>query len=416
MTSILLVEDNQTKIAAIALVVEELGSQHVLKIAMNVVDAKRELQNRRYDLLLLDINLPRKASTEPEIDGGLELLRWMKARGQAHRPSYIVGITSFEESFQRAKAEFNNFIWQVIPVNLAEIGWRAQLRETIGTIEEQIRPPFSGDGKSHRTDVLVVTALEQPELSAVLQLPASFEPIAVLHDASSYYKGRFVQDRRHVDVIATAASDKGLAGAAIAATKGILAFWPRYLFMTGITAGIKGRSEIGDVVFADLSWDWGSGKIKKIKGKTHFSPAPYQRRLDETLGRAAKELKADEPFLRRLWEEAEMPKPKNPPRILVGGMASGASVLQSTDAVTKVIQQHKDVLAIEMEAFSIMFAAQTAPLPRPLAIVAKSVCDFGDGKKNDKYQRYAAYVSARVFEEFSRRYLLQKGLEDEARG
>ena len=86
-------------------------------------------------------------------------------------------------------------------------------------------------------------------------------------------------------------------------------------------------------------------------------------------------------FLRKLWEEADMPKPNRPPRILIGGMASGASVLQGTDAVTKVLDQHKDVLAIEMEAFSVMFAAQTAPLPRPLAIVAKSVCDFGDGSR-----------------------------------
>jgi nucleoside phosphorylase len=101
-----------------------------------------------------------------------------------------------------------------------------------------------------------------------------------------------------------------------------------------------------------------------------------------------------------------MPKPKHPPRILLGAMASGASVLQSSDAVSKVLRQHKDVLAIEMEAFSIMFAAQTAPLPRPLPIVAKSVCDNGDGKKNDKFQEYAAYTSSRVFQEFALRYLV----------
>ncbi|OAF04945.1 hypothetical protein AYJ54_23285 [Bradyrhizobium centrolobii] len=405
MISILLVEDNQAKIRAIASTIEECGVEYKLTVEMNVVDAKRELEGRRFDLLLLDINLPRRASSAPEADGGLELMRWLKARGQAHRPSYIVGATSFEGSFAQAKAEFNNLIWQVIPIRLDESGWRSKLKETIAAIEEQIRPPFVGDGVSNRVDVLLVTALHEPELAEVLRLPAGFERVEVLHDASAYHLGRLKRDRKAADIVAVAASDKGLSGAAIAAIKGIVAFWPRYLFMTGITAGLKGRTRIGDVIFADLSWDWGSGKIKKVGQKEQFIPAAYQRRLDETIARQVKELSADTGFLQKVWEAAEMPKPKDPPRILLGAMASGASVLQSSGAVAKVLQQHKDVLAIEMEAFSIMFAAQAAPLPRPLPIVAKSVCDNGDSKKNDKYQLYAAYTSARVFQEFALRYL-----------
>jgi len=398
MISILLVEDNPAKIHAIASLIEECDLEHRLKVEMNVVDAKKALQARRFDLLLLDINLPRRASSSPEIDGGLELLRWLKARGQAHRPPYIVGITSFDESFDRAKAEFNNLIWQITPVRLDESAWRAQLRESISTIEQQIRPPFVGDGVSHKTDVLVVTALTEPELTAVLRLSADFQRITVSHDASAYYRGRLVRDRRSLEIVAVSASDKGLSGAAISATKGILSFWPKYVFMTGITAGLKGRTQIGDVVFADPSWDWGSGKIKKVKKKEHFIPAAYQRRLDETIARQVKELSSDIKFLEDVWNDATMTKPKIPPRVLLGAMASGASVLQSSDAVSRVLQQHKDVLAIEMEAFSIMFAAQTAPLPRPMAIVAKSVCDNGDGKKNDKYQEYAAYTSSRIYD------------------
>jgi len=398
MISILLVEVNPAKIHAIASLIEECDLEHRLKVEMNVVDAKKALQARRFDLLLLDINLPRRASSSPEIDGGLELLRWLKARGQAHRPPYIVGITSFDESFDRAKAEFNNLIWQITPVRLDESAWRAQLRESISTIEQQIRPPFVGDGVSHKTDVLVVTALTEPELTAVLRLSADFQRITVSHDASAYYRGRLVRDRRSLEIVAVSASDKGLSGAAISATKGILSFWPKYVFMTGITAGLKGRTQIGDVVFADPSWDWGSGKIKKVKKKEHFIPAAYQRRLDETIARNVKELSSDIKFLEDVWNDATMTKPKIPPRVLLGAMASGASVLQSSDAVSRVLQQHKDVLAIEMEAFSIMFAAQTAPLPRPMAIVAKSVCDNGDGKKNDKYQEYAAYTSSRIYD------------------
>jgi hypothetical protein len=109
------------------------------------------------------------------------------------------------------------------------------------------------------------------------------------------------------------ASDIGLAGAAIAATKGINAFWPRYVVMTGITAGLAKRTKIGDVIFADPSWDWGSGKIKKSRKGEVFLPAPYQRRLDETSLNAARALGMDKEFLEKVWSEYPNEKPSAPP-------------------------------------------------------------------------------------------------------
>ena len=192
---------------------------------------------------------------------------------------------------------------------------------------------------------------------------------------------------------------------ATAALRKVCAFWPRYVYMAGITAGLTKRTRIGDVIFADPSWDWGSGKIRRVGNKETFLPAPYQRRLDESLLHAVRKFSTEEEFLNTVWDKYDGEKPSFAPRVLLGAMASGASVLQSSQAVKSVLKQHKDVLAIEMEAFSVMFACQAAPLPRPVPIVAKAVCDHGNSKKNDNYQAYAAYTSARVFEEFAIRYL-----------
>jgi len=411
MIKVLIVEDSQEKVEKIASAIRLSKCEADVSIAMNVIDAKKSLSQQRFDLLLLDIMLPKRADSPPVVDGGLEILRWLKARGQAYRPPYIVGVTSVEASYEQASSEFNNLIWRVIAVQIQKSEWVEQISQTVVDIEAQLRPPFAGDGTSFRTDVLVVTALQDPELSAILQLGADFRKLDVLHDSSSYFQGRLVRDRRSASIVATAASDKGLSGAAIAVVKGIYTFWPRYVYMTGITAGVKGRTAIGDVIFADLSWDWGSGKIKKVRGEEKFLPAPYQRRLDETSSRWAKELKGDSEFLHRVWSGTELDKPSNAPAIKVGAMASGASVLASSTAVSKVIDQHKDLLAVEMEAFSVMFAAQTAPTPRPTVIVAKAVSDAGDAKKNDHYQKYAAYTSAAVFQEFVLRYIASKAEE-----
>lgn len=46
-----------------------------------------------------------------------------------------------------------------------------------------------------------------------------------------------------------------------------------------------------------------------------------------------------------------------------------------------------------MEGYGVVYAASHATEPRPLAIVAKSVCDFADNRKSDQFQDFAAYTS-----------------------
>lgn len=402
---VLIVDDSQPKQQAIAGVLAGRSAEWRLVIVSNANDAKRALSQCRYDLLLLDINLPRRADGPPEMDGGLEVVRWLRGRGRAYRPHYIVGMTAHDEAFNIASDEIRNHIWRVVRVDIAANSWRDELNQTLSDLEAYSLAPFRSDGRSHHADVLVVAALESPELSEILALPAGFEPVAVEHDSSRYFRGRLTRDRTSVDIIAVAASDKGMSGASIAATKGIQAFWPRYVYMPGITAGLKGRTAIGDVIFAELAWDWGSGKIKTVDGQEEFHPAPYQRRLDESLLQAARELSRDSMFLAEAWTKSPWAKLAPIPGIRVGVMASGGSVVQSSSAVARILDQHKDLLAIEMEAFSVMFACQAAPMPRPHAIVAKSVCDNGDEHKDDRFQQAAAFASAVTFSEYALRYL-----------
>lgn len=48
---------------------------------------------------------------------------------------------------------------------------------------------------------------------------------------------------------------------------------------------------------------------------------------------------------------------------------------------------------IEMEAYGVAYAAAHAADPKPFVIIAKSVCDFADERKDDSYQKFAAYTS-----------------------
>jgi nucleoside phosphorylase len=75
-------------------------------------------------------------------------------------------------------------------------------------------------------------------------------------------------------------------------------------------------------------------------------------------------------------------------------MASGASVISDDQESRNIVLQHRDLLAIEMEAYAVMAASEYSIFPAPRALAIKSVCDFADQHKNDNWQKYAAYTSA----------------------
>lgn len=52
----------------------------------------------------------------------------------------------------------------------------------------------------------------------------------------------------------------GMPAAASLAMKMIMTFRPAFVGMVGVAAGVKGRTNFGDVIAADPTWDYGSGK------------------------------------------------------------------------------------------------------------------------------------------------------------
>ena len=367
--SILLVEDEPEKrrlLAETILSVPGVGPECVA-FASDVSDAKRQLASRGFDLLLLDLNLPKRADQHPDPAGGVEVLRWLKGRGSPSRPRYIIGTSAYPDVLKAARGDFDNLIWALIQVEYSGNHWRAELVNSIKIIVGEKTPPYGSDGITYKTDILIVTALVDPELQSIFDLPLNWSPVSVQHDLSTYHAGRMALDEGSLDIVAVAASDKGLTAAGVAVTKGDLHVPAAVRLMAGICAGIKRRTSLGDVVIADLCWDWGSGKIKMEDGKEVFHTAPYQQRLDESL--VLEQRRSSYAIAGLLIEgvvEALPPnKLKSAPRIHIGPVASGASVLQSSTAMQRVLKQHKDLLALEMEIFSVFFACNVAPLPRP---------------------------------------------------
>lgn len=402
MINILIVEDEAAKRQALSKACLEVAGvkDEGIIFADDVIRAKRAMQKQTFDLVILDINLPKRSDYSALKDGGLEILRWLKTQGMRHCPQHVIALSAYDESLAVAIPEFEKSHWTLIPFSYTESAWVDKIKNTLKHLLDTLTPPFRNDGVSYRCDLGIVVALEKPELESILALPANWKRQFVPNDETVYHSGTFLIEDRSFTVVAVAADNKGMTFGAVAATKLISAFRPRYLAMAGICAGLKGRVKIGDVIFADPCWDWGSGKVKIRGGKEYFHVAPYQLRLARNLHNKIGALANDTTWLQSLKSNWTGKQPRHEIKIKLGAVASGASVLQSSKAMERVLNQHKDLHALDMEIFSILCAAEHSTIPKPIAFALKSVCDFGNERKSDGYQDYSAYVCANALYRF----------------
>jgi nucleoside phosphorylase len=170
--------------------------------------------------------------------------------------------------------------------------------------------------------------------------------------------------------------------------------------MTGVCAGVKESCSLGDVLVADPCWDWQMGKYQKEV----FEAAPDQIQVPLEITQRMSLLRQDRKFLIDTVEKYEGERPSQIPNLLIGPVASGSAVLADISTLETVRGQHRKLLGIDMELYGVYSSVRDCCAPRPLAFGLKGVCDYADHVKNDKYQRYAAYMSAQILCSFVERY------------
>ncbi len=215
-------------------------------------------------------------------------------------------------------------------------------------------------------------------------------------DALTYWHGLLPNRNTQARVVAVAAPGMGMPSASVTCSRVIERFRPRYLVMAGITAGIKGRVNIGDVICADPTWDWGSGKYVVQDGQPNFLPAPFQIPLDPDVRGKIERIESNAVVLAEIVANWPGTRPETPLRLHLGPLASGAAVLADDTLANGIVRHNRYLLGVEMETYAVYHAAFQATRPRPMPVSLKGVCDFADPDKNDAFQNYAAYTSARV--------------------
>ena len=256
-------------------------------------------------------------------------------------------------------------------------------------------------------DIGLVCALEEPEFSAAVNCLGGEKKWREIGNPSFthvYRESEMTTNAGEVlKVVGCTSTSMGLTAAAITTTQLILQFRPRIVVMVGIAAGTRdGAKQFGDVLVADPSVDYNSGKVVQKNGIRDFLPDPYPIGLNARLRSVLQRYKGNHPLFDEIRSEWKGELPPGSNRMHLGPLGAADQVIDDEQRIYEIQRNWRKLIGIEMETYGVYRACHEAPEPKPRFISAKAVCDFA-ANKGDSWQAYAAFVSARFAFGFLRR-------------
>lgn len=403
MIRILVVDDNTEKQGRIVRVIQEaIGERDDVKIdtATYVIDAKTILSKTTIDIMILDICLPLRAGAGLQMDAGIKMLNDINGSDRYTYPRYVIALSEHEELEKEFKLKAG-IIHSSILFNLTTDEWCIRLSESVKAAVSIMADNIVK--RSYDYDIAVICALQE-ELELVKQGLMEVQEFTLPDDDYIFLRGYYIKEDKKIRVVVTQSMHMGMVPASTLTARLIYNFTPRYIAMTGIAAGIKGKVNMGDAVVAEYVWDYGAGK-EAVDGEEAIHKNTIQQiSLNPKITNMVRRLSLDASRLADIKKQFLGTKPDYELRIHMGAVATGASVIANPEKVKLIQNQIRDVIAIEMEIFGVYYAARWAICPQPQYIAIKSICDFADQNKGDDFHHYASFTSAKVLEALARDY------------
>jgi len=406
MISILIVDDKPERYSPLISRISTSGicNANGFRSVTNVHDALEHLRQKKFDILVVDMFLPETAWGNKVEDGGAILLEYIQEDEDIHLPTYIIGITAAKKVPARVDRVFASHPWQLLRTATGGSPWEEQLERLIthASQSESVVQELE-----YGTDVCIITALRSPEFEALSDTDLVFGNNITI-DSTSYATAATLETNTgQLSIIAASCLRMGSTESALLSYKLINRFRPKILLMVGICAGYEPAVAYGDPIVANPTWDYTSAKISDDgNGKREISYSPDPIGVDREIVARFEQLKLDQGFFQKIYEGWKGEKPRNVfPTLHIAPSACGPAVIADASVFPDIrAKQNRQTIGLEMEAYGVYSAARMAARPRPLFFSVKSVCDFGSFLKDDKYQKYAAYTSAKVAVEFLQRF------------
>lgn len=398
---VLIIDDDPNKIGIIknTILETELVGEEDITHSLDVKEGMKKLSNNRYDLVILDIQLPARIGEEQITTGGNTILNYLIGMDRVKKPLCVIGITAYDESIDVCEKGFNDNLFCLIKYQRESVEWREQIQQKakwLVTAKKQLVEEIEKT-REYEYDFAIITAVPI-EMSAVKDLEFEWQELRMPNDEDIYYVAEKKFGENKIKVVMTRAKRMGMSAASTVTTKVIAHFKPRYVVMTGITGGRKGEVEIGDLILAETAFDYGCGKWKIIEetGEEIFEADQKQISIASRLSALfSKDYSEVMNRIKNKWNAVQGQTIRTDSCLRVGPLATGAAVVQNETIINQYIVPHnRKVLGVDMETYGFYYACENALLPKPEFFSIKAVSDYADNQKNDNYQAYCAFTSA----------------------
>jgi hypothetical protein len=197
--------------------VDQLGlNREGVHVAHTISDARRELRENDFTLLILDIRLPTRAGDPLSHSGTVALLEELSSRQTLRKPQHILGLTAYDEAIREAGPAFVTRTWAVIKFTFESDEWKEQIISCVNYIRSASNNTVS---RQYETDLCIITALPIPELEAVTRLPWNWQASEPIDDSTFIKRGEFQSAGISYKVLAAAATKIGMVSAALLTAK-----------------------------------------------------------------------------------------------------------------------------------------------------------------------------------------------------
>ena len=373
-------EDEDGKFEEIQVHIRQIIPDFVIQREMNWLDYSRAISNTRFDLILLDLLVPRSPRDNTVEDHHESLVETTRDYNSKSFSTPAIVLT-------RHNLDEGDFVHDLNKVDINVIPFNDH-----GEWKEALKIKLLAAQPMKKFEFVIVCALEK-EADAFKDLTDTWEPVKTISGLVcrevqiGKYKGAIIRAHR-----------MGLVAAAVVATMALERFEPRLICMSGICGGVLGDSEIYDLLVTQICHQHDAGKWSS----EGFKSEHFDVQLDVDVHNKLIEVCSDVVLRKSLVEGlepgvSEVPEGKERMSCNIRSEAatsSGSAVIAEDGKTSTLAVGQRKLAGFDMEVYSIYEAARHA-VNKPAYFAAKTVVDDGGQNKGDSFHRIGCLISAR---------------------
>lgn len=381
---ILVLEDEDIKFEAIQNHISQIIQEFEIQREKNWLDYSRAIASTKFDLILLDLLVPRSSRDSTVEDHYESLVETTRDYASKSFSTPAIVLT-------RQNLDAGDFVHDLNKVDINVITFNEH-----DDWKEALKIKILASIPKKKFEFVIVCALDK-EAMAFEGFTDTWGPIRTISGLVCReiqiggYKGVIVRAHR-----------MGLVAAAVVATMSLERFEPRLVCMSGICGGVAGESNIYDLLVTQICHQHDSGKWSSAGFKSEH----YDVQLDVEVHNKLVELCSDEEVKNLIIKDVNPAKseiPDGQERVCCtlrpeAATSSGSAVIAEDGKTSTLATGQRKLAGFDMEAYSIYEAARHA-INKPAFFSAKAVVDDGGRNKGDQFHRIGCLISARFIVE-----------------